>query len=258
MEKKPRILITNDDGIHAKGLWHLWSALAGFADLYIVAPSLDQSGTGVGITIRTPLQMEAVSWEKQTPAWKVQGTPADCVKMALSVILDKPPDLIVSGINRGSNSGRTVLYSGTVGGVIEGVLRQIPGIAFSCDCFENPPFHLAEKHIAPVVKHSLEHPLNVGTFLNVNFPKSDVKGFRMARQGRGYWINNPHERRHPEGSLYYWLGGKWHAQDEQEDSDVTLLEKNYMTAVPIHIAELTDKHTLEHRRERFEKLFNHP
>ena len=126
MSKNFRILIINDDGIHAPGLIHLWKALVDLADVTIIAPAIEQSGVGLGITLRSPLHIESVAWNKGTPAWKISGTPADCVKMALSVILKTPPDLIVSGINRGSNSGRNVLYSGTVGGVIEGVLRNIP------------------------------------------------------------------------------------------------------------------------------------
>src|SRR5574338_1188667 len=131
MNKKSHILITNDDGIKAPGIQHLWSALKDFATISIVAPKTEQSGVGLGITIRSALHIEEFAWEELDSCWSVTGTPADCVKMALSVLLPSPPDLIVSGINRGTNAGRTVLYSGTIGGVIEGILRGIPGIAFS-------------------------------------------------------------------------------------------------------------------------------
>ncbi len=269
MDKKPVILITNDDGIEAAGLRHLWQAVADFAEVYVVAPAQEQSGVGVAITLRNPIHVEQVKWERNTPAWKVNGTPADCVKMALRKLLPNVPDLIISGINRGSNSGKNVFYSGTIGGVIEGVLRNIPGIAFSCEdfLFSNfhltekmtpPKYHLAEKYIASIVRHVLEEPLPKGTFLNVNFPKKmeEIKGFKLTRQGRGYWIENPDERTHPDGKTYYWLGGAWNDQTEHDESDVRFLAEGYMTAVPIHIEELTHHTVIEERKDAFEQLFH--
>lgn len=257
MKKKPKILVTNDDGIMAPGLKYLWEALVDVAELHIVAPMIEQSGVGAAITIRDPIQILPVSWDKQTPAWKVTGTPADCVRLGMSVILDSPPDLIVSGINRGSNSGRNVLYSGTVGGVIEGVLRNIPGIAFSCVDFMNPDYKKTVHLIAPLVMHMIEHPLPKGTLLNVNFPETEeILGMKMARQGKGFWIENPDKRVHPEGHPYYWLGGKWHEHDELEDSDVHLLKTGYAAAVPIHVSELTDLDHFHDRKDNFDKIFS--
>lgn len=252
---KPRILVVNDDGIEAPGLRHLWLALADVAELSIVAPAVEQSGVGAALTLRAPLHIESVKWERNTPAWKVTGTPADCVRLALSVILDKPPDLVVSGINRGSNSGRNLLYSGTVGGVIEGVLRNLPGIAFSSEDFRNPRYEVAQKHVLSIVQYLLSHPLPRGSFLNVTFPSHEIKGFRLARQGRGFWMEDIAARLDPEGKPYYWLGGKWNHHEEEADSDVSLIKEGYLTAVPIHINELTDHHALQSRREAFEQLF---
>src|SRR6185369_1933354 len=113
--KKPFLLLTNDDGINAPGIRHLWEAVHEFADVAIVAPGSEKSGCGLGITYTKPLHIQPIAWEKNTPAWFLNGTPADCVKMALGVLLDKKPDMIISGVNKGSNAGRTVLYSGTVG-----------------------------------------------------------------------------------------------------------------------------------------------
>ncbi len=255
---KPKILITNDDGITAPGLKYLWEALADIADLYIVAPAAEQSGVGLAITIRDPLQIQPVDWERGTKAWKVTGTPADCVRMGISVILDEVPQMIVSGINRGSNSGRNVLYSGTIGGVIEGALRNVPGIAFSCVDFMNPDYQKTQHLIVPLVKHVLEHPLPKGTLLNVNFPDTkEILGIKMARQGKGFWIENPDARIHPEGHSYYWLGGKWHDYDEDEESDVHLLKQGYASAVPIHISELTDLAHFHANKEHFDKHFSH-
>lgn len=256
MEKKPLILIVNDDGIEAPGIRHLWSALVDIANVYIVAPWHQQSGCGVSITLHKPLQIDQIKWEKGTPAWRVSGTPADCVKMALSKILPRTPDLIVSGINLGSNSGRSIFHSGTVGGVIEGVLRGIPGIAFSCEDFDKPNFHLAEKYIARIALHALEHPLDPGTFLNVTFPtqRGDIIGFKFTRQGRGFWIDSPDERLRPDGSTYFWLGGAWNHQTEEE-TDVHYLEQGYMTAVPISILDLTHYDMLQKRKQIFEDLY---
>lgn len=256
MNNKIQILITNDDGIEAKGLWHLWQALADFAELTIVAPSTEKSGVGVGLTLRDPLTIRSVRWDKNTPAWKVNGTPADCVRLAISVILKQKPDLIVSGINRGSNAGRNVLYSGTIGGVIEGALRGVPGVAFSCEQFDDPQYHLAEKHVQSIVRHIIKNPLSKGTILNVNFPDAnEIRGVKLARQGKGYWIEDPQQRMHPDGDLYYWHGGKWHDHEEHEESDVALLKQGYAAAVPIHIDELTDHHFLNQNKDLFDQLF---
>lgn len=256
MPKKPKILLTNDDGIHAPGLKSLWQALSDYADLSIIAPFDDMSGSGAGITLQSPLRVETVVWEKNILAWKVNGKPADCVKLGLGVLLAEKPDLIVSGINRGSNLGRTFFCSGTVGGIIEGALKQVPGIAFSCEDFHNPSYQEVEKHVLSLVSHTLEHPLPFGTILNVNFPASSKqnRGFKFARQGYGYWINAPDERIHPtEGTPYFWLGGDWAHHDEHDDSDVTLLSQGYMTVVPIRVDELTHHEWIAQHKTTFEE-----
>jgi 5'-nucleotidase len=257
MDRKPRILIVNDDGIHAPGLKHLWQAVKEIGDVSIIAPATEKSGVGLSITIYSPLHIEQIAWEENTPAWKVTGTPADCVRLGTSVILDEKPDLIVSGINKGSNSGRTALFSGTVGGVIEGSLRNIPGVAFSCESFDNPDYGITQPHIRKIVTHLLDHPMPKGTVLNVNFPNhSEFKGFKLARQGKGYWIESPDARKHPDGYTYYWLGGEWGHHDEEAESDVFLLSEGYITAVPIHVDELTDHHFLKTQKQHFEGLFS--
>lgn len=257
MKKRPYILLTNDDGIHAPGLRHLWEAINEYADVVIVAPLTEKSGSGLSITFNTPLSIQEVKWE--TPAWAVNGTPADCVKMALSAILDKRPDMVVSGINCGSNAGRTVLYSGTIGGVIEGVLKNIPGIAFSFSDFVVPPLTATKKYIFPLIEHFLENPLPSGSFLNVNFPldaKSRILGFKLAKQGKGCWLESPDKREHPHGMPYYWLGGKWTSHQEDLDSDVHFIDQGFIAGVPIHIAELTDHDALESHKADVEAKFN--
>src|SRR5579883_2110596 len=192
MTMRPKILLTNDDGISSLGLFSLWRALAQHADITIVAPDSDQSCKGVSITTQRPLHIHPTDWQN-AQAYTVNGTTADCVKLAMQVLLPKPPDIIVSGINRGSNAGRNVLYSGTIGGVIEGSMRNIPGIAFSCDDYDAPKFERAESYILSLVHYILAHPLTPGTFLNVTFPDHEgpIRGVRMARQGHGYWDGTP-------------------------------------------------------------------
>ena len=261
MSSRPFLLITNDDGIHAPGIKHLWQAVHEYADVAIVAPHVEKSGCGLSITWAKPLRLQPFAWDLDTPAWSLNGTPADCVKMALSVVLERRPHMIISGVNRGSNAGRTVLYSGTVGGVIEGSLKNIPGIAFSFSDLETPPIHSTKQYIFPLIRHFLEHPLPHGTFLNVTFPcdcKSGVKGFRMAKQGRGYWVESPDKRIHPEGLPYYWLGGKWSPFEEDAESDVALLEQGYITGVPIHVGELTDKDAFHKHKGLIGSIFFEP
>lgn len=258
MLNRPRILVTNDDSIYAPGLRQLCDTLKEFADITVVAPAMEQSGVGLGITVRTPLEIHEHPLDSVFRAWAVTGTPADCVKMATSVILDWHPDLIVSGINRGSNAGRNLLYSGTVGGVIEGVLRGIPGVAFSVCGYENPDFKRTDKYIKKVVRYLLETPLSGGTLLNVNFPydhHEEIKGLRLARQGKGYWMENPDKRLHPsEKQSYYWLGSRHMSFDEHEDSDIHLLNEGYAAAVPVHVSELTDHKDLSERKALFDSL----
>lgn len=252
---KPKILITNDDGINAKGIWHLWRALKDRANITIVAPAIEKSGVGLSLTLRKPLSIQPVTWESKAAAWKINGTPADCVRFGMRMVLkDEKPDLIVSGINRGSNAGRNVLYSGTIGGVIEGSMRDIPGIAFSNAEFDDPSYDHIEPHIFPIVKHILEHPLSSGTILNVNFPVKSLplKGIKLARQGRGLWVEDPDQRIHPDGDTYFWQGGQWSDHDEHDESDVALLKEGYITATPIHVDELTDHDFIQEHKEHFE------
>jgi 5'-nucleotidase len=254
--KKIKVLLTNDDGIHAPGLKALWEALKDAFDVSIIAPSTEKSAVGLGITIRDPIHIERLEWPEGARAWKVSGTPADCVRMGLSVILDAKPDLIISGINRGSNAGKNVLYSGTVGGTIEGALRGIPGVAFSCESFEKPDYTAVQPFVVPLIQHLLEHPLPQGTLLNVNFPDvAKILGVKFARQGQGFWIEDPDHRVHPEGHSYYWLGGKWHEMDEDAESDVSILGEHYGAAVPIHVSQLTHEAHFNTHKELFNTRF---
>lgn len=255
--KRPHILITNDDGIHAPGIAHLWNALKGIADISICAPAREQSGAGLGISLHFALEINQVSWPENTPAWSVSGKPADCVKMALSLLLKNKPDLIVSGINPGGNHGRSLLYSGTVGGVIEGILRGIPGIAFSCYDLEQPEFARFEQYVPKIVEYVLQNPLPNGTLLNVTFPsaRDHVEGqeyaIKLTRQGKQYWLEDPQTN----CGKMYTLGARLMEFDEHEESDALWLQKNCITAAPVHVDELTDLRYLDAHKDKFERLF---
>lgn len=253
--KRPHILITNDDGIQAPGIQSLWESLHEFADITIVAPAYEQSCVSLSVTIRKPLKIESFPWKNNTKAFSVTGTPADCVKLALNVILDKAPDMVVSGINRGTNAGRNILYSGTVAGAIEASLHDIPAIAFSCRDYVDTDYQTASLHIPGIVKHLLQHPFATGTLLNVNFPSKahNIQGVKMTKHGKEYWGEEPDERFHPvEGHAYYWMGAKLVAFEEEEDSDISWLHKGYIAAVPINIGSLTDTQQLDKWRCHFE------
>jgi 5'-nucleotidase len=252
--RRPRILLTNDDGVSAEGIYHLWLGLKEHCDLTIIAPTEDRSGSGVAITTLQPLRIEEIKWkETETKAYQVHGTPTDCVKLALNVIYDEPPDLIASGINRGANSGRTIFHSGTVGGIIEGALRGIPGIAFSCDDDERPNFSRAQSYVYPLIQYLLAHPLPAGTFLNVTFPDHPeaLKGIRLARQGKSRWIEQIEKVHTSADGNNYWLNGQRGTAQEHEESDVELVKSGYLAVVPIQVDELTDHLQFQTRQPTF-------
>jgi 5'-nucleotidase len=250
-----RILITNDDGIQAIGIQHLVSALQGLGELIIVAPKKEQSGAGLGITLWRPLEILPYNWGDSLTAYSVAGTPADCVKAACSIILPSPPDLIVSGINRGSNHGRTLLYSGTVGGVIEGAFRGIPGIAFSIYDYDTPHYSCFEPYVRQITEYVMKHSMPKGTLFNVNFPMVSTDSthykVKLTRQGRQYWIEDPTHKH--LGAVT--MNTKLSQTDDHEESDSMWLSKGYITASPVHVDELTDWHYLEAKKAHFENFF---
>jgi 5'-nucleotidase len=254
--KKPTILITNDDGIQAPGLKHLWRSVKDFCNIVIVAPAVEQSGVGLSVTLHSPLHATQFSWEDpNTEAWQITGTPADCVRMALRMLLPSPPDMVLSGINRGTNAGRNILYSGTVGGVIDAAFRGVPGIAFSCEDKQDPNFESFEDQVFPLVKYLLNNPLPSHNFLNVSFPsnhKKEHKGYRLAKQGMSHCIDRLVKRTHPEGKEYYWMGCDIKKYEEDEESDIRLLEEGYITAVPVQVGELTNHDVFHQRKSIFQ------
>jgi 5'-nucleotidase len=256
MKERPSILITNDDGIQAPGIRHLSRALVDVADIFIVAPASEQSGVGLCISLRSQLTVSTVTWpDGAKSAWSVTGTPADCVKIGLGVLMERRPNLVVSGINRGANHGRSLLYSGTVGGAIEAVLQGVPGIAFSSYDLEDTEYEVFEPYIPKLVRYILENPLPTGTLLNVNFPRPlDQRTeypVKLTRQGRQYWVGNPEN----ENENTYSLGSKLSNCIENEESDTYWLRRSAITAAPIHVDELTDWHYIHTKKNEFEAIF---
>ncbi|MDF7798244.1 5'/3'-nucleotidase SurE [Pontiellaceae bacterium B1224] len=242
-----KILLSNDDGIHAPGIGVLHQALSGMGDLHVVAPDTERSATGHSITIFDPIRTVPVEKDGRPFGIAVDGTPADCVKLAISFLhKDNPPDLVVSGINFGSNTGISVLYSGTVSAASEAVVLGTPAIAISLCTYSDPLWETAAHVAAEVVKKFTENPLPTGTLLNVNIPNlplSKIRGMKAARMGRSRFIEKFSEHRDPRGNRYYWLDGDLDLLDDNKDTDVRVVESGYVALTPIHI-DLTAHHAL--------------
>ncbi len=238
MRKRPLILVTNDDGITAPGLRTLIEVMDEIGEVLVVAPDSPQSGMGHAITLDSTLFVDAIKNEaRNATEYRCSGTPADCVKMAVSEISDRRPDLCVSGINHGANSSINVLYSGTMSAAIEAGIEGIPSIGFSLLDFSwDADFKKLKKHIKKIALQVLENGLPDGVVLNVNFPKieGDFRGIRIARQARANWEEEFDKRVNPQGREYYWLTGKFKLLDDGKDTDIWALKNDYISVVPVH------------------------
>lgn len=239
-DKKPLILLTNDDGITAPGLRALIKMMNEIGEVFVVAPDSPQSGMGHAITVDAALFCEKVKIDDGAQSdreWACSGTPVDCVKLAINRILPRKPDLIVSGINHGSNSSINVIYSGTMSAAVEGGVEGVPSIGFSlCDFSYSADFMAARKFIMKIVREAIDRKLSKGMVLNVNIPKlaeKDIKGIRICRQAKAIWQEDYDERKNPKGRTYYWLTGKFINLDSGDDTDERALEEGYISVVPI-------------------------
>jgi 5'-nucleotidase len=240
-----RILLTNDDGIYAQGLYAAYKELSKFADVTVVAPDSEQSSVGHGITLFYPLFVKKVSPEGHFDGHAVSGKPADCVKFAVSVLLKgKKPDLVISGINYGGNDGCSVFYSGTVAGAREGTLMGISSLAVSLDCYDNPDFLAAAKFTAKLAKWVHKNNLPKGTFLNVNVPQGIPKGVCFTRQGTEPIHGTFEKRKNPHNKHYYWMGAQMPDHKNDNKIDTYALKNKYITITPIH-SDLTDEAFLD-------------
>ncbi len=235
---KPLILVTNDDSINAKGIKVLIDQARKLGDVLVVAPQYVQSGKSSAITTAEPLYLKKRHQEEGLEIFICSGTPVDCVKMAFNTLVKdrRKPDVLLSGINHGTNSSVCVLYSGTMGAALEGALHDTPSIGFSLDSFDSDAdFSMAEQYVYNITKDVLENGLPSDTCLNVNFPKpeKDYEGMIVCRQTRGKWIEDLEKKTNPYNKEYYWLTGKYSNKEPQStDTDEWALAHNYVSIVP--------------------------
>lgn len=235
-----RILITNDDGIFSEGIKCLAEAMSAVGQVIVVAPDREQSASGHSLTLRHPLRLQKVRehW------YAVDGTPTDCVNMAVQGLLkEDPPHLVVSGINYGVNLGDDVTYSGTVSATFEANLHHLPAVAFSQQVAEGFSFERSAGMAAEIVRALVTRPLPKDLLLNVNFPAGECKGLLWTRLGKRHYHQSIVEKVDPMGRKYYWIAGspKW---EEQEGTDHAALTNGYASVTPLHL-DLTDYRSLE-------------
>jgi 5'-nucleotidase len=235
---KPLILVSNDDGITSKGIRTLVNVMKTIGEVVVVAPDSPQSGMGHAITVGETLRLEQSFLFEGVRAYQCSGTPADCIKMARHYVLknDREPDLVVSGVNHGSNTSISVLYSGTMSAAIEGAIEGTPAIGFSlCDFGQNADFSHTEEYIKKISLQVLEKGMRKGVALNVNFPpkrNEAIKGIRICRQANAKWVEEFDERYDPNGRKYFWMAGNFVNFDKGEDNDEWAIANNYVSVVP--------------------------
>ncbi|MFO0958632.1 MAG: 5'/3'-nucleotidase SurE [Isosphaeraceae bacterium] len=233
-----RILLTNDDGIFAPGLRALHKELTRLGEVTIIAPMVEQSGVGHSITLLTPLVVKQVEKEDGTAwGWQVEGSPADCVKLAILEILNRPPDLIISGINSGANAGINVLYSGTVAAAIEGAFFKITSIAVSLELSEHFDYPHAARQAVDVIEKIVAHKPAAGSLFNVNLPahsRGEPRGIRVVPMGVARYGEGFERRTDPRGRTYYWMSYTPPFATVGPETDVTSLAEGYITVTPLH------------------------
>jgi 5'-nucleotidase len=237
MSEKPLILVTNDDGIHAKGLRELVEVMQFFGDVVVISSEVSMSGKSCAITVDQPLRVVAVENILGVTAYKSNGTPVDSVKLSFNSLFDRTPDYVVSGINHGANSSISVIYSGTMGAAIEGSLHGVPSIGFSLDDFSSDADFSKAKIVVARVFHSVvENGLSPFTCLNVNIPKGKPKGIKVCRQTHGKWVEEFEKRTDPHGREYHWLSGYFkNFEEESTETDIHALENNFVAIVPVTV-----------------------
>jgi 5'-nucleotidase len=246
---RPLILITNDDGINAPGIRALINVMKEIGEIVVVAPDSPQSGMGHAITINSTLHSSLVSQkDSKIIEYSCSGTPADCVKLAINELMPRKPDICVSGINHGSNSSINVIYSGTMSAAIEAGIEGIPAIGFSLlDYSWNADFSQSTEFIKKITTNALKYGIPKGVVLNVNIPSvisAEIKGVKICRQAKAYWIEEFDKRTNPLGQEYYWLTGKFINEDLSTDTDEWALNNNYISIVPVEF-DLTAYHFID-------------
>jgi 5'-nucleotidase len=236
-KEPPLILVTNDDGVLAPGIRNLVEAVKDLGKVVVVAPDKPQSGMGHAITIGHPLRLHPVTTYGDIEAYQCTGTPVDCVKLAVSKVLHRKPDLCLSGINHGANHSINVIYSGTMSAAMEAAIESIPSVGFSLlDLSIEADFTAARTYVRKIVQGMLKRKIDKHCALNVNIPKVDeslIKGIRICRQAYAKYQEEFVERTDPHGRKYYWLTGEFKNFDKGRDTDVWALENNYVSVVPV-------------------------
>ncbi len=237
MAKKPLILVTNDDGVTAPGINAMVEVACTFGYVVVVAPDKPQSAMGHAITINSTLRIHKLTTGVCSETYSTTGTPVDCVKLAINKILNRKPDLILSGINHGSNASINVIYSGTMSAAVEGAMEGVPSIGISLMSHSiDADFSAAMEIAAKVINKALENGMEKGTCWNVNIPNvpmSEIRGIKVCRQANANWEEEFDERTDPMGGQYYWLTGKFVNYDSGDDTDIVALENNYVSLVPV-------------------------
>ena len=248
----PRILITNDVGIYSEGIRKLANALRPLGDVIIVAPDREQSAASHALTLNRPLRL----LQLEENEWIVDGTPTDCVNLAvLKLMKDARPDIVVSGINFGPNLGDDVTYSGTISAAFEGALLNIPSIALSALVGEHFSFNRCAEFAAELTRYILEQPRNPGIILNVNFPVTEFKGVRVTRLGKRIYSEGVIERLDPRGRKYYWIGGDAPTWHPGEGTDFEAVQNGLVSITPLHL-DLTHHDSIS-RLKPLEELLGH-
>jgi 5'-nucleotidase len=247
MKDKPTILVVNDDGISAPGLRALIGAVKSLGDVVVMAPDKPQSGTGHAITVRSPLRIHKIAEEEGYREYSCNGTPVDCVKVGEQIVLKKKPDLMVCGINHGSNAAINIVYSGTMAAVIESAIGGVPSIGFSLlDYSMKADFSACSAYIKKICLNVLSKGLPENICLNVNFPAvngSAINGIKVCRQAKSRWVEEFDIRKDPAQREYYWLTGIFEKLEDEKDTDTWALENNYVTVVPVQF-DFTAHHSL--------------
>ena len=235
-------LLTNDDGINAKGLLALKRELSKIGQVWVVAPDREQSATSHSLTLQYPLRINKIA-EK---FYSVDGTPTDAVMLAVHAILKRRPDILISGINHGPNLGDDVSYSGTVAAAMEGAILNIPSISVSNVNWNPKHFESAAKFVRKLAKFVLKNGLPKDTFLNVNIPdkKHVVRRFKITRLGKRVYNDVVIEKIDPRGKNYFWIGEQNSIWEKEEDTDFAAIQKGYVSITPLHL-DMTDYEAME-------------
>lgn len=254
-----RIMVCNDDGIDSPGIQVLADSLRELGEVIVIAPASEQSAIGHAITMHYPLRVTETFKNGRFFGYAVDGTPADCVKIGVRNLMEEPPDLVVSGINHGSNTAINIIYSGTVSAAREAAIMDIPSIAISVTNHEVKDFKYAGKVAKLLARELAGKEIPLGTLLNVNVPdvpEEEIKGIILTKQGKSKWDDIYERRQDPYGKDYYWLTGKLLEVDTELETDQAAIKNNYVSVTPVHF-DLTDYETYNKMKQwGIEEVFN--